>query len=957
MKNYIPIFLVFLFSSVLAATMERPQGVVYLFPLDQSELVSLSSEIIVRPQRPVDRSSLSADLFAVVGEKSGEHTGRVVVAADKKTILFKPDDFFQPNEHVHVTLRQGLQTADGVLVPGFEFGFKTTPLAKPLSILDYKDELNLLRLPAGLTTVGLQKTGVTDSLPSDFPTFHVAVNGEPAPGDVFFSPTRFISNNGYNLRVGNDGTLKYYKKVTNGVPFDFKALPNGMLSYGVMSSFYEFGGGGDTEFFMMDSSYSIVDQIQMGNGYIADFHEFLYLPNGHIFMVTYDLQPVNMNEIVPGGHPGALVAGSVVQELDQDRNVIFQWRSWDHYELTDSYADLTQSIFDAIHINAIEFDQTDDNLIISTLALAEATKINRQNGDIIWRMGGKNNEFTFINESQEHAPLYFMFQHDIRRLSNGNITIFDGGDTQRRQYSRVVEYAINEESKTATKVWEFRKDPDIFSPNMGSAQRLPNGNTLIGWGLASMYGLPAVTEVDPQGNVVFELTFDKPLTASYRAMKFEWDGGKPAADVTWSEVLVGNTYDFDQDDQHTGVSLKFTEKEGFGYNEAVVKRYNYSPLMPQFLGKAPIVDPSRIVVSQFNIYNIKANIMFDVDFFGIDAPDSILVYHREFEGNGLFLPLPTTYNPATNKIVAKMTKFGEFILATPDKQTQPFPPLPVKPSDGQMVDQTKPVRLEWTPVGYITEYTLQVARDVDFTDIAAEEQYITSAIYDLNVQPNLNYYWRVKAYNDAGESEWSPVVTFSAKAPYIKLKTPVAGAKWRRGLEYYVTWDDIISEDVALELYQNNSFIMAIDTAASTGGYKWDIPLFVDIANDYKIKISSIDNPKVFDMSQSTFAITDTATAVNDARQSPREFQLLQNYPNPFNSTTRISYKVPEIGHVVLAVYDLRGVRLATLVDELQAANHYTVEFDAGDLATGIYFYKLDIGSKYSTVKKMALVR
>jgi hypothetical protein len=168
-----------------------------------------------------------------------------------------------------------------------------------------------------------------------------------------------------------------------------------MLTFGIMSEFYEFGGGGDTEFFMMDSSFSIVDQFQMGNGYTSDFHEFQYLPNGHVFMVAYDLQPVNMSEIVEGGHPGALVAGSVVQELDLNGNVIFQWRSWDHYDLLDSYADLTQSIFDAIHINSIELDLTDLNIIISTLALGEATKVNRQTGDMIWRMGGKNNQFTF----------------------------------------------------------------------------------------------------------------------------------------------------------------------------------------------------------------------------------------------------------------------------------------------------------------------------------------------------------------------------------------------------------------------------------------------------------------------------------------------------------------------------------------------------------------------------------
>ena len=74
---------------------------------------------------------------------------------------------------------------------------------------------------------------------------------------------------------------------------------------------------------MMDSSYTIIDNFQMGNGYIADSHEFQLLPNGNVMMLTYDLQSVDMSQVVPGGHPGALVAGSVIQELDADKNVVF----------------------------------------------------------------------------------------------------------------------------------------------------------------------------------------------------------------------------------------------------------------------------------------------------------------------------------------------------------------------------------------------------------------------------------------------------------------------------------------------------------------------------------------------------------------------------------------------------------------------------------------------------------
>ena len=939
---------------------EKPESVQYISPLHQSELNSRSSEIIIRQGGEIDRASLSADLFSVMGENSGIQTGTVIPSTDGKTIIFRPDNLFDPGEKISVTINEGLREQNGNTVPSFDFTFRVTTLEKPLKHADYREQLNLFRIPDELLYQSFEKPFASDSLPQDFPAFTMEVNDTTSLGDYFFSPTRIVSGDGYNVIVSNTGDLKYYEKIDEGVPFDFKVASNSMLTFGIMSEFYEFGGGGDTEFFMMDSSFSIVDQFQMGNGYTSDFHEFQYLPNGHVFMVAYDLQPVNMSEIVEGGHPGALVAGSVVQELDLNGNVIFQWRSWDHYDLLDSYADLTQSIFDAIHINSIELDLTDLNIIISTLALGEATKVNRQTGDMIWRMGGKNNQFTFQNESQEHAPLYFMFQHDIRRLKNGNITMFDGGDTERRKYSRAVEYEINEENKTATKVWEYRKNPDIFSPNMGSVQRLDNGNTVIGWGLASMSpGQPMITEVDADGNIIAELSFDKPLTTSYRAMKFDWDGGYPVADVLVAEVLAGNTYDFDEENQKTGISMTIVQHDGFGYNEIIVKRYEYGPLSPHFIPKAPVVEQTRIVVDEFLIdrQSFRADIMFDVDFYEIENPDSVIIYHREFEGSGLFIALPTLFNPATNKIVSTMTRFGEFLIAYADINKEVFSPLPIKPSEGEKMDQTQPVTLEWSPVGYTTRFSLEVATDANFNNIVVDEASLNNAVYQIDsVDPNSEYFWRVTATNNVGESEWSQTASFVTTEPHVSLLSPESGAQWRIGLEYFITWEDNISEDVVLQLFSNDSLIMVIDTAASTGGYKWNIPLHLDVGDNYKILINSTENPDINDVSADFFSIIE----FDQPEPTPEENALSQNYPNPFHpqsENTQITYQIQESGHVMVKVFNILGAVVTTLVDENQAADIYTVEFEGNGLASGIYPYTLELNGKLISTKKMLMVK
>ncbi|MXW65371.1 MAG: T9SS type A sorting domain-containing protein, partial [Bacteroidetes bacterium SB0668_bin_1] len=73
----------------------------------------------------------------------------------------------------------------------------------------------------------------------------------------------------------------------------------------------------------------------------------------------------------------------------------------------------------------------------------------------------------------------------------------------------------------------------------------------------------------------------------------------------------------------------------------------------------------------------------------------------------------------------------------------------------------------------------------------------------------------------------------------------------------------------------------------------------------------------------------------------PEEVSLGQNYPNPFNPETTIRYALPWAGNVRLAVYDLLGHEVAVLVDESKPAGHHTTRFDAGDLPSGAYVYRL----------------
>jgi len=97
--------------------------------------------------------------------------------------------------------------------------------------------------------------------------------------------------------------------------------------------------------------------------------------------------------------------------------------------------------------------------------------------------------------------------------------------------------------------------------------------------------------------------------------------------------------------------------------------------------------------------------------------------------------------------------------------------------------------------------------------------------------------------------------------------------------------------------------------------------------------------------------------AVHEApQQVPQAFQLEQNYPNPFNPSTDIRYTIAKAGNVTLKVYNLLGQEIATLVNGYQAANTYTVNFNATNLASGVYLYELRTGNN-EVAKKMILMK
>ena len=228
--------------------------------------------------------------------------------------------------------------------------------------------------------------------------------------------------------------------------------------------------------------------------YFTDTHEIRFTPRGTALMLGFDVRLIDLSSF--GGSSTAQVVGNILQEVDSLGNVSLSWNAFDHLSVSDidPSIPLNTPRIDWNHGNAIEIDN-DGNYLISFRNLSEITKINSHTGDVIWRLGGVRNEFEFGSDT-----LTFSFQHGVRRLPNGNLILFDNGNTHSPPFSRAVEYHLDESLRVATRVWQYRPDPDLYSFALGFAQRLSNGNTLVTFGPNS-----TVHEVSRSGQLAWTL--------------------------------------------------------------------------------------------------------------------------------------------------------------------------------------------------------------------------------------------------------------------------------------------------------------------------------------------------------------------------------------------------------------------------------------------------------------------
>jgi hypothetical protein len=507
-----------LFSAQSFAQADLTDGLLYLFPGPGAKYVHPNSTIIVRFRyiSPEDLTNLET-LFIVSGEESGSLSGNTIVASDGRTVIFKAEKSFEPGEKVKVIVNPYIS---GFPVNNMEpLNYEFTVLEDAVSRNSYPEEVSS-GIPYGAKSTGsyqpmIMPNGV--SVPADFPHMNITKNINPSGEYVFINNW---DTPHYNIIFNTSGDPVWYRKTPDRRD-DFKVQSNGWITMLVEDGY----GGSGPAYIAFNQNFEFIKSMRASNGYSTDEHDFYMLPDNGYILIGQRETTVDMSNYVSGGQTDAIVRETCIQEFTADDQLIFIWRSWDHFDIRDlELESITANSIRFPHINAI-FTDDDGHILLSSRHLSEISKIHRQSGDFIWRLSGipdsPNNDFQFVGD-----PLNgFRNQHAIRSPGDNSYTLFDNGNMHDPPVSRALEYELDTVLMTATLIQEQRSEYDrSFVSHMGNSQRMPNGNTHINWAYGNV--LPIATEVTPAGEIVFEMWFEEG-DRCYRSFRYPWEGKCP----------------------------------------------------------------------------------------------------------------------------------------------------------------------------------------------------------------------------------------------------------------------------------------------------------------------------------------------------------------------------------------------------------------------------------------------
>ncbi|MCP9291418.1 T9SS type A sorting domain-containing protein [Gracilimonas sediminicola] len=322
--------------------------------------------------------------------------------------------------------------------------------------------------------------------------------------------------------------------------------------------------------------------------------------------------------------------------------------------------------------------------------------------------------------------------------------------------------------------------------------------------------------------------------------------------------------------------------------------------------------------------------------------------------------------------VRGLNEYGEaawskvYSFSVEDEQPSPVPALLLPANEATGLEDS--VIFVWKPLPEALNYEFQGSYVADFSEGIFWADTIVDTTLTVHIfPPSTVFYWRVRGIFEEGLGEWSSTWSFTTGPTSSFPKIPIL----------HLPGNEAMDTDLILNLKwfpddQQKKYGLAVnyDVEVSTDAGFAELHTHFEEVEDTTVTIQDLaENTQYYwrvrgnneygtgEWSESWSFTTKLLTSSEVESGIPDEFALRQNYPNPFNPSTIIRYDLPKSVSIDLRVFDMLGREVATLVDENnKPAGSYSVNFNAANLSSGMYIYRLKAGSIVLT-KKLTLIK
>jgi photosystem II stability/assembly factor-like uncharacterized protein len=411
----------------------------------------------------------------------------------------------------------------------------------------------------------------------------------------------------------------------------------------------------------------------------------------------------------------------------------------------------------------------------------------------------------------------------------------------------------------------------------------------------------------------------------------------------------------------TQANTMFVVRSGFSPGNKIYRTTNLGSTWENITNDLPDVPHNDLFIDPLN-----TDVMYTGNDLGVyRSTNAGLNWVRQGDGMPYVPAIDFSYFNSGGTRLLRVATHGRSAYQTV-LEIPPSVPTLASPGDGAVGEDTV-VTFAWNAADRAARYHLQVSSFSDFSSSTFNNSAITSTSKEVGgLQFSGVYFWRVKAENTGGKSDWSATRVFFVGNDPLPIQLASFTGTVANGNDVILEWMTISEVNNYGFFVQRrvhnmpvfgeipNVFIPGHGTTIEPQFYSWTDVQLDPALYDYRLRQVDLDGSHSF--SPIVSVEVQGPTDVLDDGMSAFVFSLHQNYPNPFNPSTVVRYSLPRASHVSLKVFSILGQEVATLVNEQKQSGRHEVKWDARGVTSGMYFYRLQAGENVQT-KKMILVK